>query len=78
MDNRNNIKDIYAPNGERAGYLLITDQRIEAYTFDKNYLAKFDFIRGITDRNGHHTSGNSKDLEKMVVDYYILMHPENK
>lgn len=70
------IKDIFAPNGERAGYLIITDHRIEAYGCDETYLAKFDFICGITDRNGHHIQGNSTDLEKMIVDYYILTHSE--
>ena len=72
----NSIKEIYAPNGKHAGHLLVSDYRIEAYTYDGVYLAKFDFIRGITDRNGHHTNGVQTDLEKMVIDYYILMHPE--
>ena len=72
------IKEIFGPNGEKAGYLEISNYRIEAYGYDKTYLARFDFIRGITDRNGNHVVGTSADLEKMVMDYYILSHLEQE
>lgn len=72
----NKIKEIYMPNGERAGHLLVGDYKIEAYSYNRVYIARFDFISGITDRNGNHTQGTPDDLEKMVIDYYILMHPE--